>query len=101
MSECNDSEPKESPLESNGLSRHPHFYFEDGSIVLDVKRTLFRVHQSVLARQSDVFRSMFSLKQPDSAPTIDGCPSVELVGDCPKDVEEVLGALYDPLCVTF
>jgi len=89
MSRCNDSEPKE--------SKHPQFYFEDGSVVLDVKRILFRVHQSVLARQSEVFRSMFSLKQPDNAPMIDGCPSVELMGDCPKDVEEVLGVLYDPL----
>lgn len=98
MSKTNDVE-SHPPRTVESFSRHPKFYFEDGSIILDVECTLFRVHQSVLSRQSEVFRSMFSLIQPDDTPMVDGCPSVQLAGDSSKDVEEFLGTLYDPLCV--
>jgi hypothetical protein len=79
--------------------RHPKFYFTDGSIILDVERTHFRVHQSLLNRQSELFESMFSLKQPENATRIDGCLHVELAGDSISDMEEFLCTLYDPLCV--
>lgn len=99
MPELDDLESQQ-PLENKSLfQRHPKFYFDDGSIILDVERTHFRVHQSVLSRQSELFESMFSLKQPDNAQRVDGCLYVELVGDSVQDMEEFLGTLYDPLCV--
>ncbi|KAH8108867.1 hypothetical protein DFH11DRAFT_1516297 [Phellopilus nigrolimitatus] len=91
--------------------RHPEFWFTDGSVVLAVGDTLFRVHKTFLARHSGVFRDMFSLPQPLSDPAgaavgdtegfegnpgedLDGCPVVRL-HDAPEDVASLLYALYD------
>ncbi|KAJ7200045.1 hypothetical protein B0H12DRAFT_554556 [Mycena haematopus] len=57
----------------------------DGSVVLQAANRQFRVHWSVLARHSSVFRDMQGLPQPPGEPTVDGCPVVELSDD-PDDV---------------
>ncbi|EKM84429.1 hypothetical protein AGABI1DRAFT_67833 [Agaricus bisporus var. burnettii JB137-S8] len=80
----------------DSYTRHPKFYFNDGSIILDVERTHFRVHQSLLNRQSELFESMFSLKQPENATRVDGCLLVELAGDSVSDMEEFFCTVYDP-----
>ncbi|KAJ7307063.1 hypothetical protein DFH08DRAFT_1051824 [Mycena albidolilacea] len=67
----------------------------DGSVILQAANTQFRVHWSVLARHSSVFRDMQGLPQPADQPTLDGCPVVELADD-PVDVEYLLRALYIP-----
>lgn len=88
--------------------RHPDFWFNDGSVVLVVQNTMFRVHKTFLSRNSPVFRDMFSLPQPPSsmAPLgsdspqvkmideIEGCPVVRL-HDSSDDVSNFLYALYD------
>ncbi|KAF8216748.1 hypothetical protein K438DRAFT_1953652 [Mycena galopus ATCC 62051] len=68
----------------------------DGNVVLQAGTTQFRVHWSVLALHSSVFRDMQGLPQPTDQPTIDGCPIVEL-SDNPDDVEYLLKALYIPI----
>lgn len=67
----------------------------DGSVILQAANTQFRVHWSVLARHSSVFRDMQGSPQPADQHTIDGCPVVELADD-PVDVEYLLRALYIP-----
>ncbi|KAJ7231896.1 hypothetical protein B0H12DRAFT_1239794 [Mycena haematopus] len=67
----------------------------DGSVVIQAANRQFRVHWSVLARHSSVFRDMQGLPQPPGEPTIDGCPVVRLSDD-PDDVACLLKTLYTP-----
>ena len=85
--------------------RHPTLWLEDGNVVLSAKspndntRTLlFRVHRSVLARQSKVFADMFELPPSDSVDLqglYEGVPRIDL-HDSAEDLEEMLKVLYDP-----
>ncbi|KAJ6581624.1 hypothetical protein B0H19DRAFT_1116050 [Mycena capillaripes] len=70
-------------------------WYPDGSVVLQVQDTQFRVHWSVLAQHSSFFRDMQALPQPPDGPSVDGCPVVELQ-DAIEDVKHLLPALYDP-----
>ncbi|EIN04026.1 hypothetical protein PUNSTDRAFT_139067 [Punctularia strigosozonata HHB-11173 SS5] len=44
---------------------HPDYYIEDGNLVLLVDGILFRIHRYFFKRDSEVFRTMFSLPAPD------------------------------------
>ncbi|KAF8217107.1 hypothetical protein K438DRAFT_1798313 [Mycena galopus ATCC 62051] len=67
----------------------------DGNVVLQAANTQFRVHWSLLALHSSVFRDMEGLPQPPGQPSVEGCPILELFDD-PDDVEYLLKALYIP-----
>ncbi|KAI9512411.1 hypothetical protein F5148DRAFT_1163101 [Russula earlei] len=79
-------------------------WFEDGNIILLVEDddhhvlTAFKVHRGVLARQSEVFETMFDIPQPasvvDSVEHIDGCPMVRM-HDLPNELSSLIKALYD------
>lgn len=75
--------------------RHPEFWLYDGSIVLAVGNTLFRVHQTILANHSEVFADLFTIPQPDGEFMIDGCHVVHLYDD-EKDFLDLLKAVYRP-----
>ncbi|KAF8989951.1 hypothetical protein BDQ17DRAFT_1314076 [Cyathus striatus] len=78
-------------------SRHTKFWFDDGSVVLCVQSTLFRVHRSILCIHSEVFKGMFEIPQPEMPEKFDGCPYVELPDEL-KDIETFMTVLYNPLC---
>jgi hypothetical protein len=79
-------------------------WFEDGNIILLVEDDdhkmlkAFKVHRGVLARQSEVFETMFDIPQPtasmDSVEQIDGCPVVRMY-DRPNELSDLIKALYD------
>lgn len=91
-------------MESPDTEQHPSFWLADGSIVLSVASAtrpvsvLFRVHMSVLARQSEVFTDMLSFPKPphqaDSRETYDGLPMVVL-HDSAEDWQTLLEVLYN------
>lgn len=63
----------------------------------------FRVHRGVLARQSEVFREMLDIPQPDfcapdiqSESRIEGCEVVRMY-DHPIELASLLKAIYDGL----
>jgi hypothetical protein len=66
-------------------------WFDDGNIILEAEQMQFCVHRSVLAKHSDVFRSMFDLATPDDG---NNRPVLQLA-DKAQDVEHLLNALYD------
>lgn len=79
------------------LERNLNFWFEDGSIILIVENTAFRIHQSILSRHSDVFADLFTVPQPrHDTESIDNCPVVRL-DDSLADFIDVMKALYEPL----
>ncbi|KAJ6472837.1 hypothetical protein C8R47DRAFT_987629 [Mycena vitilis] len=72
-------------------------WYSDGSVVLQVEMTQFRVHASILSSSSNVFRDMFEVgRAPDNLDgQVEGCPLVRLYGDQAVEFEMVLDALYD------
>jgi len=73
------------------------YWFSDGSIVLKAESTVFRVHLSVLARHSEIFRDMSSVPQPKGQDAvIEGYPVIP-VSDSAQDIEVLLSLLYDPV----
>jgi hypothetical protein len=82
-----DVEPDVQPQRSN-------VWLEDGNIVLEAQSVQFRVHKSVLASNSPIFRNMLQIPVPASQATLDNMPIVEL-HDSSTDVELMLKALYD------
>ena len=78
------------------LTRHPEFWFNDGSVILNVETTSFRVHSSILCKHSTVFADMFSLPQLATREEQDGCPVVDMP-DSAEDFACLLRAFYEPL----
>jgi hypothetical protein len=81
-------------------TRDEDLYFEDGSIVLSAKDTdgdlvYFRVHKSVLTKQSVIFKDMFSVPSPPEMEMYDDLPLVHL-HDTSKELKQFLQAMYDP-----
>ncbi|TRM60550.1 hypothetical protein BD626DRAFT_571618 [Schizophyllum amplum] len=88
-----------SPVHSDGeertLKRVQELWFDDGNIVLQAEDTQFRVHRSILAIHSNVFRGMLSLPQTAcDEEKIDGCPVVFLPGDAAQDMTYLFMAIY-------
>ncbi|KAJ7686529.1 hypothetical protein B0H17DRAFT_713989 [Mycena rosella] len=75
------------------ITRSSSVWYEDGSVVLQVESTQFKVHWGVLAQHSSFFHDMQGLPQPLDQPSVDGCAIVELL-DPVVDVEHLLKALY-------
>ncbi|KJA19709.1 hypothetical protein HYPSUDRAFT_69051 [Hypholoma sublateritium FD-334 SS-4] len=78
--------------------RSEKFWFDDGSVVLQVESTRFRVHRSILANYSPVFDDLFKVPQPegDKSDWVDGCPTVCMSGDTTDDWDSVLSFIYKP-----
>ena len=62
-----------------GLMRSPAFWFADGTVVIQVENTLYRVYRGLLGSRSMVFHDTFSVPQPaEEGMAIEGCPLVQL-----------------------
>ncbi|KAI0640940.1 hypothetical protein C8Q79DRAFT_920317 [Trametes meyenii] len=79
--------------ESSKLHEDSDFWFPDGSIILTAAGVSFRVYSGVLARHSIVFRDMLQFPQPLTAPSVEGCPVLE-VSDSPSDLKHLLNVLF-------
>lgn len=78
------------------FENHSTLYFDDGNIIIKCKRTLFRVHRSLLSRNSTVFQELFA--QCDARPqdVLRGCPVLS-VDDDKDDMQDLLNCSYDAL----
>jgi hypothetical protein len=74
------------------------YWFEDGNIILQAENTLFRVHQSILSRQSQIFKDTFAMPQAasdeDESERVEGCPVIPL-SDTAEDLGHIISLLYD------
>lgn len=79
-------------------TRSTTIWFEDGNIVLQAEKIMFRVHKSVLSLHPSVLADMFLIIQPESGTASDsiedGCPVVKMSGDSGKEWEELLSLIY-------
>ncbi|KAF4610799.1 hypothetical protein D9613_006677 [Agrocybe pediades] len=82
----------------HGDTQKSYLWFDDGNVVLQAEKTLFRVHKSVLALHSEVFSDMFRLPLPSdnsSQPMFEeGCPLI-LLSDLADDVASLLSNIYE------
>lgn len=70
-------------------------WFDDGNIILQAEKTLFRVYSGFLGARSSVFRDMLSFPPPaEGNDKLDGCPIVVLY-DSARDVNYFLKAIFD------
>lgn len=72
------------------------YWFEDGNVVLQAENTLFRVHQSILSRHSQIFKDTFAMPQDPSQEneSVEDCPVVPLA-DSAEDLGNIISLLYD------
>ncbi|KAJ6580537.1 hypothetical protein DFH09DRAFT_1309863 [Mycena vulgaris] len=84
--------PRCLPLDES--HRVEELWFKDGTLVLGVERSIFRVYGGLLAEKSPVFHDMLEFPQPDDAEVFDGCPVVHLP-DNEHDMKCFLRALFD------
>lgn len=82
------------PSTTKALRHETHWYL-DGSIVIHMQNTLFRLHRSALARKSAYFARLFE-EMGDGArlEKISGCPVVRVKGN-PDDFAVLLDAIDD------
>ncbi|KAG6849140.1 hypothetical protein H0H93_011003 [Arthromyces matolae] len=82
---------------SNDPFARSEFWYNDGSIILVVDNTGFRVHKSILSQHSDVFADLFTIPQPvEKGESMEGCAVVRLQDNL-EDFVEVMKAIYHPL----
>jgi hypothetical protein len=77
------------------VTRSENIWLRDGNVILRAEITLFKVHQSILAIHSAVFRDMFELPQPSSVQDemLEGCIVLRLQ-DSTRDVNFMLDFFY-------
>ncbi|KAJ7468229.1 hypothetical protein B0H11DRAFT_1732469 [Mycena galericulata] len=75
------------------LLRSEDHWYDDGTIVLQADRTLFRVHGGLLATQSSEFHDILS-NLPPSQEEYDGCPLV-VVEESAHTMEHLLTVIHD------
>ncbi|VDC03650.1 unnamed protein product [Peniophora sp. CBMAI 1063] len=84
---------------------HERFWFDDGSVVVQVEDVLFRLHKSLLSAQSSYFRDLFAgqISQPTDYDAGSGdtlplyvLPEGDLKITSVYDVEELLDVLTKP-----
>lgn len=70
-------------------------WYDDGNVILQAESMQFKVHKSILAENSSVFKDMFAFPQPPSteAQLVEGCPVVRV-----SDSAEEMGYVLQELC---
>ncbi|KLO13612.1 hypothetical protein SCHPADRAFT_940272 [Schizopora paradoxa] len=97
--------------EGETFTKHDSLWLSDGNIILAAASSasssderssmVFRVHKSVLSRQSQVFSDMFALPTQsttsvDNDDIMDGLPLIRM-HDSAEEIEALLKYLYDPI----
>ncbi|TFY65442.1 hypothetical protein EVJ58_g1969 [Rhodofomes roseus] len=86
--------PGELNVQTAALVPDEELWFPDGNVVLEAQGHAFRVYQGLLGYNSEVFRDLFTVPQPPSAETFDGCPMVHLT-DHPEELRHLLRVIFD------
>ncbi|KAF9461022.1 hypothetical protein BDZ94DRAFT_1323642 [Collybia nuda] len=75
-------------------SKHPALYFRDGNVILRCRGTDFRVHNTLLSKNSPVFLNLFAANELNIDKEHPGCIIVSLDDDA-DDIENLLHRVYD------
>ena len=80
-----------SELDAELLVDHPTLYMDDGNVILQCGKTLFRVHRTVLSKHSSVFQERLAPERDHN--TFRGCILVQVEVD-KAGMEAILEVLY-------
>lgn len=69
-------------------------WFDDGSMIIVVEATAFRVFKGIMVQHSEVFCDMFAVPQPADVETWEGCPVIH-VSDTKADIVHILSVIFD------
>ena len=89
---------KEIAASDGPLIHHSELWFEDGNIVIQAERTVYKVHKSILCKYSPLFADTLSLPQsPELAATdsYEGHPLLQMQ-ESAGDISLFLQALLIP-----
>jgi len=87
------SNPQEKAVPVDGL------WFDDGNLILQAEKSLFKIYRGLLAHHSSVFRDMLAFPPPaEGNAMLEGYPIVT-VYDSAKDMGYFLKAIFDSRCV--
>ncbi|KAG8723389.1 hypothetical protein FRC09_003521 [Ceratobasidium sp. 395] len=78
-------------------TRDPQYYYKDGSVILLVKDTLFKVHASLLEAQSEKFKNMFASLSLDRNAKPEGLTDnrpIEIPGVSVPEFRNLLAVFY-------
>ncbi|KAF8235508.1 hypothetical protein L208DRAFT_1256765, partial [Tricholoma matsutake] len=78
---------------SPNFTNHPTLYFCDGNVILLCQKTYFRVHRTLLTRNSTVFREIL-VQRERVGDQFRGCILLTLDDDV-DDMENLLNRVYD------
>jgi len=90
-------EPASSDSPPN-FTDHPTLYFGDGNVILRCQKTYFRVHRTLLTKNSPVFRDILVERDRVGGDYFRGCILLSLDDDV-DDMEQLLNRVYDGLYV--
>ncbi|TFY54803.1 hypothetical protein EVG20_g9560 [Dentipellis fragilis] len=93
----------DSTMDGDTIKHHKNLYFDDGNVALVAttrgtggepdEHLVFRLHQSILAKHSPVFKDMFGFPAAPGAELYEGVPLVRMT-DSASDLESLLGVFY-------
>ncbi|KDN51086.1 hypothetical protein RSAG8_00715, partial [Rhizoctonia solani AG-8 WAC10335] len=86
-----EAEPQTEREPGSEVFETSHFY-DDGNITFDIRGTMFKVHKSILALYSEVFKDMFGLTHVQPA---EGQDEPIRLDDDPKAFHAALDAIYN------
>ncbi|KAG8989238.1 hypothetical protein FRB94_008058 [Tulasnella sp. JGI-2019a] len=79
-------------------TKDTEYYFPDGTLCIAAEQTMFRVHQGVIARQSEVFRDMFGVTSSagdgGGGEIFEGAPVIKL-DDRADDIRALFSLMYN------
>ncbi|ETW78441.1 hypothetical protein HETIRDRAFT_454379 [Heterobasidion irregulare TC 32-1] len=85
-----DRERPRTELDAELLINHPALYFDDGDVILQCGKTLFRVHRGILLKHSTLFQEMLA----PARDTLRDCTLLKVVDD-KDDMEAFLNTIHD------
>lgn len=93
--------------------RHPDYWLLDGSVVIQIQTTLFRLHRSRLVQQSKYFAQLFRSGRPETSvedpyttrdsheiDTVDNCLVYKVTGVAVADFESLLVSMDNAMYVS-
>jgi hypothetical protein len=78
------------------FTNHPTLYFGDGNVVLRCQQIYFRVHRTLLTRNSPVFHDILAERDRVGGDQFRGC-TLLILDDDADDMEQLLNSVYDGL----
>lgn len=80
--------------------QHPDFWHPDGSVIVEVGKTKFKLHQSTLQKNSTYFADAFREREGGRRPKGNNLPVHRVTETTAEDFTSLLTVIEEPMCVS-